>query len=67
VLSFTQSGPYQVVKSAIPIPSCTSFRYFEVEVLEITEGTDIIFGIIEENEQFQSQQADKKQMHRANT
>lgn len=41
-----------MVKSSLPIPPCTQFRYFEIEVLENKTGADIIFGIIEENDQF---------------
>ena len=41
-----------LVKSAIAIPPCTKFRYFEVEVLENKVDATIFVGIIEEKEVF---------------
>jgi hypothetical protein len=41
-----------LVKSAVEIPPCVKFRYFEVEVIENIGDVPIFVGIIEENDPF---------------
>jgi len=40
------------VKSAIHIPPCTRFRYFEVETLENKADATIYIGIVEATDPF---------------
>jgi len=43
------------VKSALPIPKCTQFRYFEVDVIENKNDCAIYVGIIEAKDPFLNQ------------
>ena len=45
-------GRIVLLKSAIPIPFCTMFRYFEVDVVQNKIDASIFVGIIEENDPF---------------
>ena len=40
------------MKSAIAIPICTRFRYFEVETLENKSDAAVFIGIIESKDPF---------------
>ena len=51
-IDFKEKGKILLLKSAIPIPHCTQFRYFEVDVIENKIDASIFVGIIEENDPF---------------
>jgi hypothetical protein len=51
------------VKSAIPIPPCTLFRYFEVDVVENKEDATVFVGIIEEKDAFKNSLDDIMQLN----
>jgi hypothetical protein len=46
------AGELLMIKSLFPIADCLKFRYFEVEVMENRQNSQIYFGIIEASEQF---------------
>jgi hypothetical protein len=52
ILSFNHNQGIHIVKSAVPIPHCAKFRYFEIEVLENKADAAVFFGIIEQKENF---------------
>jgi hypothetical protein len=50
-------------KSIIPIPPCSRFRYFEIEVIENKNDSAIFLGIIEEKDLFLEQLSDIDQLN----
>jgi hypothetical protein len=52
ILEFSNKDQITLVKSIVPIPPCTQFRYFEVDVLENKVDATIYVGIIEEKDPF---------------
>ena len=51
-MHFEETDKIQLVKSAIEIPPCVKFRYFEIEVIENIGDVPIYVGLVEENDPF---------------